>query len=125
MTLPRTYWCHVDYTNPEGLRFAPRSETMSDPDRAVCWLREAARDIAFTLDHDIFGMVWAWLGDHRGADDALAALRCDQPYTFRFGRDEHEWTLLARPVSLLPLARTCPTAEEEKTTQDGAWGVGP
>ncbi|WP_199896873.1 hypothetical protein [Streptomyces niger] len=109
----------MDYTNPEGVRLKPRSETTPDPGRAVTWLRETARDIAFTLDHETFGTVWAWLGDHRGAGDVLTALRCGQPYSFRFGRGEREWTLLARPVSVLPLA------EEEKPASAGACRASP
>ncbi|MBR7672964.1 hypothetical protein [Streptomyces daliensis] len=108
MSLPRTYWCHVDYTDPDGLLRGPLSECTSYPGIAVTWLRETVRTIAFPLDHETFGVVWAWLGDHTGADAAVDDLRCGRPYDVRVGAGLHQWTLHARPVSLLPLASSCP-----------------
>ncbi|MEK8173500.1 hypothetical protein NKH77_44910 [Streptomyces sp. M19] len=62
--LPRTYWCHVDYTYPDGQVARPCGAVTPYPGQAVSWLRRAARDVGFSLDRDVFYAVWAWLGDH-------------------------------------------------------------
>ncbi|MFD7918713.1 hypothetical protein ACFV3R_05765 [Streptomyces sp. NPDC059740] len=116
MTLPRTYWCHLDRTGSGlaevfgGQCCAPQGVTTPYPGQAVTWMRETARDIAFTLDREVFATVWAWLGDHRGMEEAVVALRRGRPYVFRFGGERCRWTLLTRPVSVLPTVAGAGTA---------------
>jgi len=121
----RTYWCHMDYTNPDGAPVHLRGTTTPDPGEAVTWLREATRDIAWMLDRSVFAQVWAWLGDHPGAAAAVSELRSGRPYDFQFGLGRHQWTLLARPVSRLSLIAACPGAEEADAMPAETCGAGP
>ncbi|MGI5353035.1 hypothetical protein ACQEU8_33375 [Streptomyces sp. CA-250714] len=125
MTLPRTYWCHMDYTNPHGSRVSLRGTMTPDPAQAVTWLRETARDIVWMLDRAVFAQVWAWLGDHPGAAAAVSELRSGRLYDFQFGLGRHQWTLLAHPVSRLPLLAACPRADQTEAMSAAACGAGP
>ncbi|MEU2720170.1 hypothetical protein [Streptomyces smyrnaeus] len=125
MTLPRTYWCHMDYTNPDGACVRLRGTTTPNPGEAVTWLRETTRDIAWALDRSIFAQVWAWLGDHPGAAAAVSELRSGRPYDFQFGLGQHQWTLLARPVSQPPLLSACSLANPTEAMSATACRAGP
>jgi hypothetical protein len=125
MTFPHTYWCHMDYTNPDGAHVCVRGTATPDPVQAVAWLRETTRDIAWTLDRSVFAQVWAWLGDHPGVAEAVSELRSGRPYDFQFGLGRHQWTLLARPVARLPLVAACSRADQAEATPSTACGAGP
>ncbi|MEU5839385.1 hypothetical protein ABZ820_37790 [Streptomyces diacarni] len=102
----------MDHSNPDGAPVCLRGTTTLDPEQAVGWIREAARDVAWMLDRRVFAQVWAWLGDHPGAAAAVAELGSGRPFDFQFGAGRYWWTLLARPVSLLHLTARCHCLEQ-------------
>ncbi|MFI7243376.1 hypothetical protein [Streptomyces qinglanensis] len=113
----------MDYTNPDGALVHLRGTTTPDPGQAVTWLRETTRDIAWLLDRSVFAQVWAWLGDHPGASAAVSELRSGRPYDFQFGLGRHHWTIVARPVSQLPLLAACPRTDQIETRPVTAFGT--
>ncbi|MFJ5734720.1 hypothetical protein [Streptomyces microflavus] len=107
MTLPRSFWCHVDYVGPAVDNLTPQSVLTPFPGRAITWLREAARDIAPGLDRESFASVWAWLGDHQGAGRAVHELRCGLPYDFRIQAENCCWVWSVHIVTVLPVVDSC------------------
>lgn len=98
----RTYWCHVDVST--GFLPLPGGRTTVSPRTAVEWVREAARAIGPELDRESFHRVWAWLGDHPAARDAVAALHRGEPFHFSVTASSCRWMWSAHPVIELPLA---------------------
>lgn len=110
MTLPRSFWCHVDYVGPVVGDLTPRGALTPFPGRAITWLREAARDITPGLDRESFVVVWAWLGDHQGAGEAVRELRCARPYDFRLQAERGRWAWTAHLVTVVPVVESCVVA---------------
>ncbi len=102
MKLPRTYWCHADVD--AGVLPLPSGRTAVSPRTAVEWVREAVRAIGPELDRDTFHRVWAWLGDHPAARDAVTALHRGEPFRFSVTASSGRWTWSAHRVVELPLA---------------------
>lgn len=107
MTLPRSFWCHVDYVDPAVDGLTPQSALTPYPGHAVTWLRESVRDIAPQLDRESFASAWAWLGDHQGVGVATYELRCGRPYGFRLQAEIHRWMWTAHLVTVLPVVDPC------------------
>ncbi|MFE0055422.1 hypothetical protein [Streptomyces sp. NPDC059003] len=107
MTLPRTYWCHIDLPGHVPAAPHPQGVSTTAPGQAVEWIRESVRDLIPGLDRETFAGVWSWLGNHPAREVAIRDLRRGRPYVFTLTTDTGTWTWTAHPVSVLPLAERC------------------
>ncbi|GAA1188191.1 hypothetical protein GCM10009578_031810 [Streptomyces rhizosphaericus] len=107
MTLPRAFWCHVDYAGCSVENAVVSGITTPLPGRALAWMRQAVREVVPALDRDSFCAAWAWLGDHHGEGIAVRELRSGRPYAFEVSTPEGCWRWRAHLVSVLPLADAC------------------
>ncbi|MFD7016679.1 hypothetical protein [Streptomyces sp. NPDC059928] len=107
MTLPRTYWCHLDRSTQVPAGDQPQSLSTIAPGQAVAWIRESVRDLIPGLDRETFADAWSWLGNHPAVEMAVRDLRRGRPYGFALATDSEAWTWTVHPVSVLPLAERC------------------
>ncbi|MEW2066174.1 hypothetical protein [Streptomyces sp. NPDC007346] len=75
----------------------------------MAWIGESVRWLTPRLGHDAFHRAWAWLGDHRGAEAAVRAMRRGQPYAYELEAPDARWRWTIYPVSVLPLHHRLPT----------------
>ncbi|MFI9582653.1 hypothetical protein ACIHCQ_12565 [Streptomyces sp. NPDC052236] len=108
MRLTRAYWCHIDQVCEVPTTGPLDDITTTVSAQAVDWVRESVRSLTPRLDRETFDRVWAWLGNHRGAEAAIRELRRGRPYAFELATPIGRWTWTAHPVFVLPIIGTGP-----------------
>lgn len=97
LTLPRTYWCHLDLKGVTVDGAAPDLMALTAAE-ALDWIRQGVRAMVAELEREEFGRAWAWLGDHRGAETVRRELRAGRPYAHTERSALRTWTWSAHPV---------------------------